>query len=599
MKTIRFTQLAAFLLAIFLMGSCSGWKKMVERANEIGYTVTPSPLEMHGEKVSFSISVTFPTEYFDKKSVVTGTPVIKYGDQEMQLEPMSFAGESVTENYTNVVSFDNGGNFSYQSDFDYEDAMRFSTVELRLSGERNGRTFELTADQDKMLAQGIVTTPRLVREGMAVDNGAGYADGSAWGQTMMAEATLPPLADETYRSVIYYDIHQSSIKASEKSKAEFKTFIEAIQKAAADGRAFKGFEIYSAASPDGEASMNQGLAENRGKAAMEFFKEQLKALGVAGWDNASLQKSTTPGGSGEDWVEFKRLLQSSNVRDKELVLRVVDTPGKSDEQKEQEIKDLASVYTELRNEVLPAIRRSEMRITFAPKGLTDEQILNFAQNDPSKLDATQMIYAASLTDDRAKKRKIYENFSQRFPNDWRGPNNLGVLELYDGDLDGAKSYFEKALALDESAAVLNNLGVVSLAKWDAETAEDYFTRAAEKESTDAIKYNLGVISIMKGKYSEAVQYFAAEQCGFNPALASLLNGDATQALKKLDCVENKDAAYVYYLRAVIGARQNNGDLVFTNLRTAISKDSALKNYAKQDMEFLKYFEDQVFKTIIQ
>jgi len=39
--------------------------------------------------------------------------------------------------------------------------------------------------------------------------------------------------------------------------------------------------------------------------------------------------------------------------------------------------------------------------------------------------------------------------------------------------------------------------------------------------------------------------------------------------------------------------------VFNNLRTAVAKDIKLKAYAAKDVEFIRYFEDETFKSIIQ
>ena len=60
----------------------------------------------------------------------------------------------------------------------------------------------------------------------------------------------------------------------------------------------------------------------------------------------------------------------------------------------------------------------------------------------------------------------------------------------------------------------------------------------------------------------------------------------------------KDAK-VYYLKAVAAARSNNNTAVFSNLRTAISLDSSLKQYAQKDAEFLKVKADATFQDIVR
>ena len=55
----------------------------------------------------------------------------------------------------------------------------------------------------------------------------------------------------------------------------------------------------------------------------------------------------------------------------------------------------------------------------------------------------------------------------------------------------------------------------------------------------------------------------------------------------------------FYLKAIIGARQDNKDLAMNSLRSAISQDPTLSGQAKTDLEFFKYFEDDTFKGIVK
>ena len=132
-----------------------------------------------------------------------------------------------------------------------------------------------------------------------------------------------------------------------------------------------------------------------------------------------------------------------------------------------------------------------------------------------------------------------------------------------------------------------------------EDAEKYFTAAtaAAKQVSEA-NYNLGVINIQKGEYATANKYFGSSK-SFNAALAQLLSGNAAGAKSTLDGVKNSDYAAVYYLKAVIAARSANEAEVFSNLKQAVAKDSSLKDYAKKDLEFGKYFEKDGFKSIVK
>ena len=85
---------------------------------------------------------------------------------------------------------------------------------------------------------------------------------------------------------------------------------------------------------------------------------------------------------------------------------------------------------------------------------------------------------------------------------------------------------------------------------------------------------------------------------FNAALAQTLNKDYTGALKTLDCME-EGCAMTDYLKAIVYARQAKSDNMFKALEAAVSAKPELKEMAKTDVEFGKYFEDAKFKAIVQ
>lgn len=65
----------------------------------------------------------------------------------------------------------------------------------------------------------------------------------------------------------------------------------------------------------------------------------------------------------------------------------------------------------------------------------------------------------------------------------------------------------------------------------------------------------------------------------------------------LDALEGMTYAKSYYLKAIIGSRTANTEMVLENLKLAIEKDASLKDLAKKDREFIKYFENSDFLAI--
>ena len=119
----------------------------------------------------------------------------------------------------------------------------------------------------------------------------------------------------------------------------------------------------------------------------------------------------------EDWEGFQELVSKSNIQDKELILRVLSM-YQDPEQREREIKNISSVYKNLADDILPQLRRSRLTLNYEIIGKSDEEIAKLADTDASKLNIEEILYAATLTNDNAKKAAIYTKATQQFPNDY-------------------------------------------------------------------------------------------------------------------------------------------------------------------------------------
>ena len=230
-------------------------------------------------------------------------------------------------------------------------------------------------------------------------------------------------------------------------------------------------------------------------------------------------------------------------------------------------------------------------------GRSDEQILAAMRGDATVLGIEEMLYAGTLTKDQNEQLKFYQTALTNFPKCIRAQNNIGCLNMALGKVDEAIAAFEKAKAMENNDVVKNNLGMGALVKGDMVKAEEYFTSmtAATAES----KWGMGVISITKGEYDKAVNYFGAEPC-FNNALALALKGDNNKAKVMLDGMKELcKCGKPSYLKAIIGARMDDKNYMLNNLREAIGFKADWKAYAKTDLEFAKFFNDETFKSTVQ
>ncbi|MBN2894236.1 MAG: tetratricopeptide repeat protein [Bacteroidales bacterium] len=586
-------QLIAVVL-VFALGGC-GLGKMVDNANLIQYQVNPNPLEMHADSVQVEINVTFPAKYFNKKAYLVITPTIKSdnGNNEIGLVSQTLQGEKVKDNNP-VIPYDRGGSFTYKDKIPYDVAYRMSDLELKIAANKGGNGKDFSFGTVK-IGEGIITTPELVDEGLKVDNGSQGNTGEGLMRTVTPKVDLPKSRTEKQSLVLYYPVQKENLTSNEQKKSEIDEFLTTVKNAKENKDiVFQDITIASYASPDGPVDLNSNLVEGRGDNSQKFMTGKFKKAKVEGADQSDFMKrETTPD---EDWEGFKNAVQQSNMADKDVILRVLSMYSDPDV-REREIKNMSAVYDELRNDILPKLRRSEIIATYETRQKTQQELINMGKTTPKDLSQVELFYGAQSAEG-ADKETIYKNYNTQYSSDWKGFNNLGVYYIKNNQLDDAEAQLQKAEAADaNNAAVINNMGVLYWAKGDYDNAAKYFKQASQIDPSDDINYNLGVICIKKGNYADAVTKFGSTP-SFNKSLAQTLNSSNTDAINTLNSVKSQEA-YYFYLKAVEAAKNSDDNGVFTNLKTAVQKDATIKAYASEDMEFARYFEDETFKSIIQ
>ncbi len=595
-STVNF--LALMFATAFLASGCNGLKQMAQNSNLITREITPNPLEMHGGKVPVSIKVTFPPKYFDKKAYIMVTPAVKsqLSQDVINMSTKTLQGEGIKDN-NNTISYKLGGEYTYQDVIDFSDPYRRSDLILNMKANKNGETETIA---DVKIGDGINATPLLVEMGVKADNevlsGADTKAGSAStgkGSAMTIECKVekPKSSISTKDLTMYYQLQQSSLDSREMKKKDVKDFIDLLKEAAGDENSvIKAIEVASYASPDGPENVNQQLVDQRGKSGEKFAKDQLKKVSGAG---DIISRQTT---QAEDWEGFKKSIEASNIKDKDLILRVLSMYS-DPTTREREIKNIAAAYTALKSSVLPQLRRSEIKATIQTKEKTDSELADLAKSNFDALTQEEAIYAATMPSlSNSQKIEILKKYTEKYPQDWRGFNNLGVAYMNDGKLSDAQTQFNKARGVDSKQPALNNnLGVVELCNGNFDNAKENFARAKNVGCNEA-GYNMGVLNIRDGEYEKAIANFGSAP-SFNKALAQVLAKNVDDAKRTLNSINSQDAI-VDYLKAIIGSRQNEETQAMDNLKKAVDKDPNLKNWAKYDVEFLRYFESDTFRNIV-
>jgi Flp pilus assembly protein TadD len=350
-------------------------------------------------------------------------------------------------------------------------------------------------------------------------------------------------------------------------------------------------EVSAYASPDGPLDLNEKLADKRKSSADDVLKKDIKKDKIPAITDDIFKYLTTA----EDWDGFKALVEKSNIQDKELILRVLSMYS-DPVVREKEIRNISAAFTEIKEQILPELRSSKLTVNIEVTGKSDAQLIALSQSNPSSLSLEELLYAATLTTDMNAKLAIYQAAANQNPGDFRAKNNSGYALYSLGRYAEAKAAFEAAKAIDNNEIIKNNLGAIAYQEGDVKAAEELYT--AGLAAGEAANYNLGIIKISQGKYADAMNFFG-NMCEVNAALAKVLAKEHDAAITTLNCMKNQENALGYYLKAIIGARTQNTDMLWTNLRAACAKSADLKANAAKDLEFFKYFQDATFKSIVQ
>lgn len=556
--SIRFSGIALGAgAALMIMTGCS---KKLNQFQADYFSVNPNPLEVTADRVPATVTARIPAKFFVKNAQVTVTPYLCYEGGEVSSQPYEFQGEKVRGNAP-VISYDNGGTVTIPVMYNYSPEMLKSTLQLAFNVTQGSKQYALPR---VTVADGVVATADL-------------ADAKTVAPAL-APDKFQRIINEKYNADIHFLINQANVRDAQTKSAEMAALSEQLINANADDRReIEEINISSYASPEGKLDFNTRLAEKREVTTTDFLKKRLKKDNVT--EFGELTANFTP----EDWEGFQKLVAASDIQDKELILSVLSM-YKDPEQREQEIRNLSSIFDQLAEQILPQLRKSRITASINVIGKSDEEIVKYFETEPAQLSVDEMLYAATLYNSNADKMKVYKQAAKQYSNDYRCYNNLGLTQYIAGDYDAARSSFNQAARLNPAAAEPQmNLGLVSLVNKDYRAANQKLGAAA---GLDELADAMGTYYLMTGDATAAVNAFGNSKSN-NAALAQILTKDYSKAKSTLGAIANPDAT-TYYLTAVLGARTNNDKMVSSNLRQAVKLDSSLANRAKNDLEFQNF-----------
>ncbi|AEE12867.1 tetratricopeptide repeat protein [Porphyromonas asaccharolytica] len=551
----------ALLLAV-LVSSCACRLKPL---NGSAAQVDPNPLTLVGTQIPGQVRLTLPAKWCHKRAIVNITPQLRYAGTSVTGQTVTIQGENVRDNYQ-TISYERGGSVIVPFAFEYKPGMEQSDLYLTFTATIKGKKVNLPAIK---VARGTIMTAGL----------ASISDVTP----ALARDAFQRVIKEQYTADLKFLINRAEVRAAELNKREVKDWQDVVDNAYQVPNQEVDIEIQAYASPDGAQDFNERLSAQRERNTSSVVARQLgkKKIEV----NAHY--------TAEDWDGFQKLLEASNIQDKELVLRVLSMyPDPED--REREIRNLSHVFTQLADEILPELRRSRLNANVRIIGKSDDELKMFMAQRPGRLTIEEILYTATLYDNAKDQMNAYQQATQLYPKDYRAYNNIGTLYLAQGNYEQAANYFAKAQKIQPNAASNMNEALLALNRGDLAEAQRLMGSAVEVPEAGQ---GIGLLQMHEGKYADAIRSFGNTPSN-TLAIAQIMQGQYADATRTLAAVAQPNGETAY-LKAVVAARTNDLQALISNLRSAIAQDRSYALRAQRDLEFAAFSQTPEFVALVK
>jgi hypothetical protein len=594
-QSVTLALLTAGMLSFY---SCS-LKQMVKMAKDQELTVTPSPLEVHGDSVAFDISATLPVKMLKKNKIYSVSSFYKIGDEKIELGSFDFVSTEYPDAKTTAPKITKHQAFAYKPEIGNGDLVVIGSAS-NLDKTKSKSTEEMP------IAKGLITTSRLVKDYSYV----AYADHGYNNREELIPATVN----------FYFEQGKSVLRKSE-MKGENAKFLDAFITAK---NVTRTISVIGQHSPEGTETKNTNLANERSAVIEKYVKGRM-----AYYKQDSIVKviQFVTKGDIKDFEPMKAAIAKDtklSPDQKAELMNIIDGSGDFTA-KQQQIEKLPYYNKLVLAHLYPSLRTARTEIWTVKPKKTDAQISLLAGQIASgkvsldTLTAEELGYAGTLTPLLSEKAAIYEALIKKTDN-WVAYNNLGAVyvEMAKVEVDQNKkkellnkaiNTLEMSIKKQDSGEAHVNLASAYMLSGVRDSSRDEANKAAASNASDAVKKGangiLGTLDIKDGKYTLALEDLSKSndslQVKFNAALASLLKKDfnaAKAGFANYITAAPQDASG-YYLAAVTAARLKDEASLTTNLQKAKALNAKYGERAVSDMEFYDYWNSESFKSALK
>lgn len=602
---MRRSQILIVVAGVFF-SSCS-LQSVIKKSADQQVVVDPTPLELHGDSVRFSVNAQLPAKMMKKKVTYSLVPQFEYSGNVVPFEDsVTFDGDAINRK----ESTQQQEVFS----FPYEEVMKDG--QLNITGVAVHKKSGKSLSTPKItMTKGVMTTPKLVRIGQFASDEEIKPIGYYMDHGYADQEEVEPVEVE-----FFFEQGSSRLRPSEVNSERGK-FLKAF---IASENVTKTVTITGTHSPEGSERINRDLSKNRAQIIEKFYREEMQAYDYRDESDA-IEFIILP--VVDDWSDFRLLLSDYNKispDQKEEYYNIIYGGGDFDA-KERRMQQLPT-YKTVFNDLYPQLRIAKTQIlttkdkkSEAEISLLASRIVNGSE-EGNALSEEELAFAASITPSLDEKVAIYEAQVSAYHSPL-AHNNLGVAYLNQANrslsigeknaiLARARRSFEEANENEENAYAYHNLGHIYLLSGDYISAYEAFYKASSlSEGIDGLKSandaSLGAVGIMSGDYKLAGLHLnnapETEVNLFNKGLAFLLAEDYRNARNAFEesAIVDKEYGYGFYGLALVAARTGDEGLLYENLKKAVKNNQFLKQRAASDQEFHAFADKAAFREAIR
>ena len=418
-------------IALLLAGSLAAANVRAQVNNTL--RVEKKLIERSGDYLLVDLTLNLSDLDIKSNRAVTFTPVIQRGDSLTRLPPLIVNGRNrqILYERTGRNPIDDGEfairrkngaeqRFDYRTRVPYARWMGKSEMAMVTDecgcgwdalGSERGTLFPIRLDRTPRPVMAYIAPPAEVKN--RAKEGSAFLD-------------FP-----VNRTEIHPDYRQNS--------RELAAIRETVESVCDDKYAtITAISIKGYASPEGSYANNERLAKGRSEALLAYVKGRYDLAGVA------TEASYEP----EDWAGLEDRVERSALPAKEELLSVIRDASITDpDRREAKLKtiDGGEPYRYLLNEIYPALRHSDYRVSYTIRPIDVEEAKELIYKDPKQLSLEEMFRVAQTYETGSPEfKEVFEIAVRMYPDDPVSNLNAANSALLNGDAATARRYLAKA-----------------------------------------------------------------------------------------------------------------------------------------------------------